>query len=817
MIKLETVHIEEVRGIRKLDIDFKRKTFAISGPNGSGKSGVIDALEFALTGDIGRLAGKGTKQLSIKDHGPHVDKAKFPDAAFVTLKVFFPLLNKSASITRKISAPLKPTIEPNDADIVEAFEEVAEHREITLSRREVLRFIMTEPTTRSQDIQVILKLDGIGDTRSSLNTAQNTLKRAKTNAEGKKQQTRDALTRHLQITKFEAADIIQAVNDKRNALELPEINKLDADTKLDVGVTEGAKEQEFNKHSALRDLRAAADAIAGIKAIGQKEVEIIVNGLVALEADPSLLDALQRRALIEKGLGLIDGPECPLCDYEWEDEGQLRTHLKQKLAKSEEAAKLQAGLLKAGSDLGKEAARVGGLLGTAASYATAEGDGEKSALLAEWRRDLDQLRAALGTFDGITGLKKRLTKGWPAMPASVPTALADVTAKIDAKPDQSIKVAAQTFLSTAQVRISDYRAASRELVSAEQSAGVAKCAYDAYCRVMEEELNKLYDDVQEDFCSFYKQINEGDEEQFTAKLTPTEGRLDLDVNFYGRGLFPPAAFHSEGHQDGMGICLYLALLKRLLGNRFNFALLDDVVMSVDVDHRRQFCKLLKEQFPNTQFVITTHDRLWARQMASAGLVTSKSSLVFQNWSVDTGPVVESDESIWTEIDEAIAKGRINDAAGMLRRHIEYVVPQLADALAARAVFKADGSYELGDLLPSILGRLKEVLGKAAESANSWSNEAQKKIAADRKISLAEANTLKGEDDWAVNKAVHFNEWANFGKKDFEPVVAAFKKLLGQFRCDGCDSWIYISPKGPKPEALRCSCTAINMNLTLKGK
>ncbi len=56
MIKLETAHIEEVRGIRKLDIDFRKDTFAISGPNGSGKSGVMDAIEFGLTGQIGRLS-----------------------------------------------------------------------------------------------------------------------------------------------------------------------------------------------------------------------------------------------------------------------------------------------------------------------------------------------------------------------------------------------------------------------------------------------------------------------------------------------------------------------------------------------------------------------------------------------------------------------------------------------------------------------------------------------------------------------------------------------------------------------------------------
>lgn len=94
MIKIETAHIEEVRGIRKLDIDFGQATYAISGPNGSGKSGVIDAIEFCLTGQIGRLMGPGTKSLTIADHGPHVDKSKFPDAAFVTLKIFIPSLKK---------------------------------------------------------------------------------------------------------------------------------------------------------------------------------------------------------------------------------------------------------------------------------------------------------------------------------------------------------------------------------------------------------------------------------------------------------------------------------------------------------------------------------------------------------------------------------------------------------------------------------------------------------------------------------------------------------------------------------------------------
>ena len=105
MIKLESAHIEEVRGIRKLDIDFGKGTFPISGPNESVKSGVIDAIEFGLTGQIGRLTGRGTKGLSVAEHGLHVDKTKFPDAAFVELKVFLPEIGKSATITRKLSSP----------------------------------------------------------------------------------------------------------------------------------------------------------------------------------------------------------------------------------------------------------------------------------------------------------------------------------------------------------------------------------------------------------------------------------------------------------------------------------------------------------------------------------------------------------------------------------------------------------------------------------------------------------------------------------------------------------------------------------------
>ena len=505
--------------------------------------------------------------------------------------------------------------------------------------------------------------------------------------------------------------MLEAVNKRRIVLGLPEIAQADCRYKARHRSFGGGKLPEFNKQSALRDLKALSEAAKGFPDRAKTEAAAILGDITKLEADPALLAALQRRAFIEKGLDLIDGPECPLCDQQWENEQHLRDHLKAKLAKSEEARTLQQPLLKNGTALAQEATKVIGLLTPVEKVAEAQGEAGFAQVLSGWKTDLDGLKAKLTTVDGLTGLKDRLTTGWVGIPKQFPNSLKVFAEKIEATPDQTAKLDAQTFLTTAQLRLSDYREAMRRNKAAEIAWTEAKAAYEAYCSVMEDELNTLYEDVQEDFSTFYRAINGDDESKFTAKLTPSEGKLDLDVNFYERGLFPPGAFHSEGHQDGMGVCLYLALMKRLFGNQFTFALLDDVVMSVDAGHRYQFCKLLKTHFPDTQFVITTHDRLWAEQMKSAGLVTAKTSIAFHSWTIDTGPLVESNVEIWDEIAEALGKGKVEAAAAALRHHLEYVSRHLADQLSATPPFRADGNYELGELLPSVLSRMKESIGK----------------------------------------------------------------------------------------------------------
>ena len=355
MIKLESAHIEEVRGIRKLDLDFGGQKFAIYGPNGSGKSGVVDAIEFGLTGHIGRLSGRGTQGLSVSEHGPHVDKTKFPGAAFVKLRVFLPGIGKSATITRKVSSPNKPEIEPGDDDVRKALAEVADHPEIVLSRREILRFILVEPTKRSDEIQTILKLDTLGQARSAFNTAQNRLQKAHQTTAAQLSSSHQALQLHLQIAKLGSEDLLEAVNKRRKMLELPDIEELAADTEVDAGLSSAATTPGLNKESALRDLKAFSQAVEAFSGLAAIEAKAIAADLTTLEGDPELFATLQRGTFIEKGLDLVDGSECPLCDTPWEDEQHLRNHLKTKLAKSERAREIQDSLLHNGAAISSQA------------------------------------------------------------------------------------------------------------------------------------------------------------------------------------------------------------------------------------------------------------------------------------------------------------------------------------------------------------------------------------------------------------------------------------------------------------------------------
>ncbi len=722
---------------------------------------------------------------------------------------------RSAVLTRNVKSARRLDLKPDEPEIRSIIKEVADHPGLTLSRREIIKFIIVEAGQRSKEIQALLKLEAIGHTRSVLKTASNKLSIEARQAQSAVKNADSALGRHLDVAVLTRKNILGAIKPHRQALGLIEISDLAKGTDLSAGILEKPGDTGFNKRAALRDVQALDRARKGLPTVSKEEVESIVHNLTTLDGDPALLESITHRNFVEHGLGLIDGPQCPLCDTEWEDEETLQTHLREKLAKADKADALEKRILDNGAEIANQARCIARLADAVQPLGKPNGLDRFGKELEGWSSDLRAFAAKLDRVESIIEQRGRLVEGWSMAPGSLEEQLDILGQAIRDKPDQSASIAAQTFLTRAQDRFSAWLSAQREEERAKAAAEAGRATYIAYWEVADEYLTALYDKVGDDFGAYYREINSEDEAGFNAKLAPTEGSLDLQVAFYDKGMYPPGAYHSEGHQDGMGVCLYLALMKRLLGDRFRFSLLDDVVMSVDRGHRREFCRVLKTRFPETQFIITTHDRVWAKQMQTEGLVESKAGVSFHSWSVQTGPIVEQSARIWHDIESDAAKGDTGVAASRLRRHMEFVAGELAHDLRARPPFRGDFSYDLGDLLPAVVGRHGELLKQAAKVANSWNDENGKVQVEAMKTSRATVLSAYGGEAWIVNRAIHFNEWANFTTSEFRKVVEAFKNLLAVFRCSSCESWFYVTPKKGDLESLRCRCGSVMLNLRPK--
>ena len=129
----------------------------------------------------------------------------------------------------------------------------------------------------------------------------------------------------------------------------------------------------------------------------------------------------------------------------------------------------------------------------------------------------------------------------------------------------------------------------------------------------------------------------------------------------------------------------------------------------------------------------------------------------------------------------------------------------------------EGNYDFGDLLSAVMGAHGKWLGVAAKAANFWNDLEAKDVIAELKTARGAAVIAQAEESWAINKAVHYNEWASFSKADFEPVVDAWQQFLNLFSCSNasCEGRIYLAVSSGKEEALRCRCGKYNLNLRAK--
>ena len=819
-MNLIELKVENVRGLRHLQLKMDGKNVVISGPNGAGKSCVVDAIDFLFTGNITRLTGAGTRGITLLRHGPHIDQQ--PDAARVTATVRLDGLASPVKIERCMDEPDRLICPEEAREPLNEVTALMRRGGVILTRRDILRYVTAEARKRAEEIELLLNLEDIDSVRSALQRAKTELSREETTSDQAIKTAQAEVNVTLSLDSFSDQGLLQTVNELRETL-----GGTPLDIPRSIRLREGISPQSaFEPTSAVVNpvlVRAATQNIRlQLAADLANADERLRKDVTELKANEALLEELERLGLTEQAAGFVDDftTECPICGKEW-PVGHLQQHLATKLAAARGAKLVRDNIQRTAEVIAAPARHLKANITAVTDGLRAVGVDPKSqdaVALDNWSNNLDGLLKSLTSPLELyldSGLKGEQVATLYT-PKSLDDLLDHVVSMIgEDLPEPTPEQTAWDRLTRLEESVRALESRIREKETASRNSERSNVLLSEFDKARDLVLGSLYTRVARRFVEFYCLLHDHEREAFDASFRPQRSSLNFEVDFLGRGNHPPHALHSEGHQDSMGVCLFLALSEELAGGKPGFFVLDDVVMSVDAGHRKDICRLLSDRFSESQFIITTHDRMWAKQLKYERVVDSARDIEFTNWTVETGPDARQQIDLWEGIRSDLTRNDVHEAAFKLRRGSEDFFEGVCDALGAQVTYNSDMRWQLDDWLGAAQSQYKDLVARALRAAISWSNQEDVEKFKEVESVRKQVHDQISIEQWAVNAAVHYNNWENLSNEEFEAVADAFKGLHGLFECSACGRFLEKIPRKGRPEVVKCRCGVVNWNL--RGK
>ena len=806
-MKILTLEINNIRGIPNFEHDFQGKNAVILGPNGMGKSSILDAIDFLLTGDIARLKGEGTSGISLKHHGTHVDSVNSVSLGTVKALVQFERHSEPRWISRSIREPEKLTYPDEVKTQMRTVSQLAGQGQHMLTRRQMLQFISVAPQRRADQIAALLNLQKVRETRSNLVSVKNTLERKKDDANSAREASQSDLASVFSLARFDSDTLLNAINENRAVLELEPIEEL-CSSVVDRGI--GHRHSVMEESLSPTLLREQAKNVMELTTESSlapiRNVDLqLREALEQVRSNPELLHALSQQELLQLGLDLIDDNACPLCDKYWEKD-DLANHIRWKISTATDAKELLNHIKRLEEELRQSInAVLSGLSHLTSTKHLVSRD--KIDTLSNWESLLTALRNGLNDSRQTYPAKEWTSESVAVLftDVQIRRALADINDRLT-EIEKRIGIAneeqkaferltrAKSDLERLDKRERDHTLSKKEFSRSVQVLNKFLLAHD-------EVLEDLYDDISRKLTCLYRELHE-DETTFAAELRSTDSGTRFNVDFYGRGMFPPNALHSEGHQDSMGLCLFLVLSEKLSGSNLKIMLLDDVVTSIDVGHRKELARLIQDGFNHRQIIVATHDTSWFKQLKALGFASKSNTLQIVNWEVQSGPCFLKYKDEWDKIERDLAEHDVGAASAKLRRWAESFFRNVCQNFQAPVRFRLHGDWTLGDLIDPARKAFTSYLKKAKTLAQTSSHKELFATIQNVDSHRKQVYARLGIEEWAVNAAVHFNEWENLSPDEFKDVVDAFQDFRDLLHCDKCSRLLHISDD---KDLILCGC------------
>ena len=306
-------------------------------------------------------------------------------------------------------------------------------------------------------------------------------------------------------------------------------------------------------------------------------------------------------------------------------------------------------------------------------------------------------------------------------------------------------------------------------------------------------IQQILKALSHDINEFFRFLHPDDNIDGIELITTEERGVEFKLIRHGQEISPPLKILSEAHLNSLGICVFLASAKYF--NKVNgFLVLDDVVTSFDIEHRRPLARLISEKLSDYQYLLFTHDELWF-QMLKEDLPQGK--WVFKEltkWTKDDGiDVIESPIELEERIKNYLYKENdIPGAANKCRILIEEVLKEKCEKLGVRGMefrigYKND-KRDPRELIDALASYLKD---------NQTLRQQESKKSFDHLRATQLITNLGSHHQTFKTTALH--------RGDIETGLRDINDLKSLFICDKCgtEPAIKYSPQNSKLKNCKC--------------
>lgn len=768
---IKSISIHAFRGIPDLDLPLDGDSLLIKGENGTGKSSIAEAFEFFFTGKLSIFEGAGTQSLSLQKHAPHNDFSRDD----VSIKVAFDPGN--VALERTFADQPEPPQQLKD------YFDAASKGTFILRRSQILKFIASVPSDRFRAIASILGVEQLDNVELAMKRAYEEVDEGVNSKRERIQSTLVQISGVLSESVTETNQVLPSINRRLAEAGLITITSFD---EVDNIAQEMLK--TFKKTTDLENVTKLSEISEKLKTIRIDEQLIKSLGDLNRRLTP-FLEAKTKRELsinefLVKSRQAVEEDErniCPLCGQVVDREEllkQINERLQTLSQLSEEASEIRRTSLNIEEKLSLLAIEVEKMCSELEPYKQLNSARLKLLKVGNFfRKFTDKVKSAKEFSETIP------VDAFEANHTNLKTLVESLSAKcqtmlekIGVPEDWKNKIGAITIVSQVKGLISETTKIESDLRIEEQQLEHIKMIYNTFSETKKSKINEIYEAIVGNVNAFYSMLHPNDPHR-NIELKIAAGRrasAELKIESFDKAREDPRAFTSEAHQDSLGLCIFLAFVKRF-NEGCNFIVLDDVVTTIDAQHRELICKLLLEKFRNYQLLVTTHDGVWYEQLRSHQRAFRvhgdwKNREIIR-WTLKTGPTIEPFKPRWDKIKVKIESGDKQGAALEGRNYVEWLLKEICKVTLAKLVIKE--RYTVADLLSPARGRIDE-LTRGNPFHESVSKAFQE----------LEATAIMG------NLVVHDNpEVENISINEVNRFCEAVHDLHNLFTCPACLSFL----------------------------